>query len=148
MAQTTKRTGFTLIEAMIVLVIVAVTATYALASYRKFLLRGYRLEAVQSLLTAAAEQEKFHLAQGRYSDQLDTAAGDEPLGLPVASVTQHRKYRMAIESADAAMFRIVATPLEDGGQVDDLDCRRLSIDEGGRREARDAAGNDSTSRCW
>lgn len=148
MAQAVNRAGFTLIETMIVLVILAITASYALSSYRRHVLRSYRLEALQGLLTAAAEQEKFHLTQGHYSDRLDAAAGDDPPGLPVASLTPHRRYRMAVEFADASVFSVVATPDEHGGQVDDAECRRISIDESGRREARDSSGRDSTSRCW
>lgn len=148
MAQTANRTGFTLIEAMVTLVIVAITASYALASYRRYLVRSYRLEAVQGLLTAAAEQERFYLAHGRYSGRLDAAVGDEPPGLPVPSITPHRRYEMTIERADAGVFRLVAMPLAAGGQRDDTECRQFSIDESGRRQARDTAGNDSTSRCW
>ena len=148
MAKTAKRPGFALIEVMIALVIVAITASYALASYRRHLLRSYRIEAVQALLAAAAEQEKFHLANGHYADRLDSGAGDDPPGLPVASRTPHRRFLLAIEFADAAGFRIVATPLEGGGQDDDLDCRQISIDESGRRQAISASGGDATARCW
>ncbi len=148
MAQIANRTGFSLIEVMVALVIVAITATYALTSYRRYLVRSYRLEAVQGLLAAAAEQEKFHLAHGRYSDRLDSVIGDEPPGLPVASITPHRRYEMAIELADAGVFRLVALPLANSGQGDDTGCRQFSIDESGRRQAHDSAGNDSTSRCW
>jgi len=148
MAQAANRTGFTLIEMMIVLVILAITASYALSSYRRHLVRGYRLEAMQGLLAAAAEQEKFYLTQGHYSDRLDAVAGDDPPGLPVASVTPHRRYRLAIEFADASAFRVVALPNEHGGQADDVECRRISIDESGRREAQDSTGRDSTPRCW
>ena len=148
MAQIANRTGFTLIEVMIALVIVAIVTSYALASYRRYLLRSYRLEAVESLLTAAAAQERFHLAHGHYSDRLDTAVGDEPPGLQVPSITPQRRYTMTIEFADASVFRIVAAPVTDGGQWHDRDCRQLSIDESGRRQARDSAGNDSTTRCW
>jgi len=129
-------------------VIVAITASFALASYRRYLVRSYRLEAVQGLLTAAAEQEKFHLAHGRYSDRLDSVIGDEPPGLAVASITPHRRYAMTIEFADAGVYSLAAVPLANGGQMDDTDCRRFSIDESGRRLARDTAGNDSTNRCW
>jgi type IV pilus assembly protein PilE len=140
MAQATNRTGFTLIEVMVVLVIVAITASYALASYRRYLLRGYRLEAVESLLTAAAEQEKFYLAHSRYSDMLAE--------LRIPSITPRRRYEITIELADARVFKIVAMALSDGGQRDDKDCRQFSIDESGRRWAGDSAGNDSTNRCW
>jgi len=148
MAQITNRTGFTLIEVLVALVIVAITASYAFASYRRYLVRSYRLEAVQALLTAAAEQEKFHLAYGRYSDKLDAVIGNEPAGLPVASITPHRRYEMTIELAAAGVFRLVAIPLTNGGQGNDTDCRQFSIDESGRRQARDSTGTDSTNRCW
>ena len=148
MAQAADRSGFTLIEFMIALVIVAITASFALASYRHYVLRSYRLEAVESLLTAAAEQEKFHLAHGRYSDRLDAGVEDEPPGLRVPSITPRRRYALMIERADAGIFRIVATPLENGDQRDDTDCREFTIDESGRRQSRDSAGSDSTNRCW
>ena len=148
MAKIAKRTGFTLIELMVALAIVAITSLFALSSYRRFLVRSYRLEAVQGLLTAAAEQEKFHLGNGRYSDRLDSTDGDEPPGLPVSSITPHRRYQMTVDFADAGAFRLVALPLADGGQADDAECRQFSIDESGRRAARDSMGSDSTNRCW
>ena len=148
MAQIAKRSGFTLIELVIALVIVAITALFGLASYRRYLVRSYRLEAVQGLLTIAAEQEKFHLGNGRYSDRLDCKDDDVPPGLPVSSLTPHGRYRMTVEFADAATFRLVALPRADGGQIDDKACRQFSIDESGRREARDSTGSDSTNRCW
>lgn len=145
MAQTRPAAGFTLIEVAIALAVVAITTTIAIASYRGYQLRAYRVEAVQALLAAAAEQEKFHLAHGQYGDRLDTAAGSDPPGLPVASRTPRGRYRLVIESANASAFRIVALV---ANERDDPLCPRMSIDESGRRGALDAAGRDSTIRCW
>ena len=148
MAKFANRTGFSLIEVMVALVIVAITATYAVASYRRYIVRSYRLDAIQGLLAAAAEQERFHLAHGRYSDRLNASSGDEPPGLLVPSITPHRRYELAVELADAGAFRLVAAPLANGGQAGDTECRRFSIDESGLRQARDSGGSDSTNRCW
>jgi type IV pilus assembly protein PilE len=145
MAQARSPTGFTLIEVVIALAVVAITTLIAASSYRRYVLRSHRVEAVQSLLVAAAEQEKFHLAHGSYGDRLDAAAGDEPPGLPVASRTPGGHYTLAVELASAAEFRVVATAAN--GRADP-DCRRLSIDESGRRAAWDARGADNTRRCW
>lgn len=145
MAQTRLAPGFTLIEVAIALAVVAITTTLAMASYRGHLLRGYRVEALQALLAAAAEQEKFHLAHGHYGDRLDSAAGSEPPGLPVASRTPRGRYRLVVEAADASVFRIVAIVAD---ERDDPLCPRMFIDESGRRSATDAEGRDSTRQCW
>lgn len=137
--------GFTLIELMIALAIVAITMSFAVSSYRGYLLRNHRIEAAHALLAAAAEEEKFHLAHGRYSERLDGAAGSDAPGLPVASTTPHGRYRLSVEVADAARFRIVATAAD--GHPDPL-CAVYSIDESGRRHARGPDGADNTGRCW
>jgi prepilin-type N-terminal cleavage/methylation domain-containing protein len=145
MAQNRPAAGFTLIEIAIALTVVAITTTFAIASYRGHFVRADRVEAVHALLAAAAEQEKFHLAHGRYGDRLDAVAGSQPPGLPVASRTPRGRYRLAIEMADASAFRIVASTSSGSG---DRLCARLFIDESGRRAAMDIEGRDSTVKCW
>jgi hypothetical protein len=65
--------------------------------------------------------------------------------LPVASSTAHGRYRLAVESADAAGYLLVALPAASDA---DPVCARFSIDESGRRQARDRDGRDSTGSCW
>lgn len=141
----TAAAGFTLIEVMIALAIVAITTSFAIVSYRGHVQRSHRVEAAHALLAAAAEQEKFYLSHGRYGERLDGTVGGDPPALPVASATPHGRYRLAVESADAAGFLIVALPAANHA---DPHCARFSIDESGRREARDREGRDSTGRCW
>ncbi|MEX1994270.1 MAG: type IV pilin protein [Steroidobacteraceae bacterium] len=145
MAQAPHSAGFTLIELMIALAVVAITTSFAVASYRGHLLRSHRIEAAHALLGAAAEQEKFHLANGRYGDRLDAIAGGGPPGLTTASRTAHGRYRLSVEWADASRYRIVATTTVERG---DPLCARMFIDESGRRGALNAGGGDSTAKCW
>ena len=109
MAQARAAAGFTLIEVVIALAVVAITTTIAAATYRNHLRRSHRAEAVYALLLAATEQEKFHLAHGSYGNRLDAAVGDDPPGLPVASRTPGGHYALAVATATAAEFRVVAT---------------------------------------
>jgi len=145
MAQARTAAGFTLIEIVVTLAIVAITTTIAASSYRRYVQRSHRVEAAHALLAAAAEQEKFHLANGRYGDRLDASPGEDPPGLPVASRTPGGHYALAVVAATAAGFRVVATAAADRA---DPQCRSMSIDESGRRTAIDAQGADSTGRCW
>jgi type IV pilus assembly protein PilE len=145
MAQARTAAGFTLIELVVALAVVAITTMIAASSYRSHILRSHRIEAVQALLVAATEQEKFHLSNGTYGNRLDAHAGDVPPGIPVASRTPGGHYALSVAFADAATYRIIATAAS--GSADPL-CQVLSIDESGRRAAADSRGADSTGRCW
>jgi type IV pilus assembly protein PilE len=145
MAQARTAAGFTLIELVVALAVVAITTMIAASSYRGHILRSHRVQAVQALLVAATEQEKFHLSNGTYAIRLDAVPGREPPGIPVASQTPGGHYALSIARADAMAFRIVATA---AGESADPLCQALSIDESGRRAATDARGADTTGRCW
>jgi type IV pilus assembly protein PilE len=145
MAQAQPDAGFTLIEVVIALAIVAITTTIAFASYRGHLERTHRSEAIQALLGVAAEQEKFYLANGRYSATLDAGPGDDPPGLRSASRTAHGRYRLIVEAADAVGYRAVAITARNLGNPQ---CHRIFIDESGRRGASDAVGADTSAHCW
>lgn len=145
MAQAHPAAGFTLIELLMALAILAITTAIAAASYRAQLHRGHRSEAVQALLAVAVEQEKFHLANGRYGERLDASPGEDPPGLPVASRTPGGHYQITVPAATAAEYRVVATASGRGG---DPACARFVLDEVGRRSATNASGADSTARCW
>jgi type IV pilus assembly protein PilE len=145
MAQARTAAGFTLIEIVIALAIVAITTTFAVSSYRRHMIRSERVEAAQALLAVAAEQEKFHLSLGFYGDRLDGVRGAAPPGIPVASMTPRRRYRLRIDAADAAGFIVTAERIERDA---DPDCVTLSIDESGRRQARNGANQDTTAQCW
>jgi type IV pilus assembly protein PilE len=145
MAQARTAAGFTLIELVVALAVVAVTTMIAASTYRGHVLRSHRIAAVQALLVVAAEQEKFHLSNGTYGDRLDARAGDVPPGIPVASRTPGGHYALSVTAADAAAYRVVAIAVS--ASADPM-CRVLSIDESGRRAASDSRGADTTGRCW
>ena len=145
MAQARPTAGYTLIEIVISLAIVALTTTFAVSSYRHHMVRSHRVEAAQALLAVAAEQEKFHLSNGSYGDRLDAGRGDDPPGIPVSSTTPRGFYRLRIAGVDAAGFVATAERVDRDA---DPACVTLSLDQSGRRQARDGADRDTTSLCW
>ena len=58
--------GFTLIEMMIVVAVIAILSAIALPSYREYVARGYRAEARAGLMQAAHWLERVATATGSY----------------------------------------------------------------------------------
>lgn len=139
--------GFTLIEAMTVVVVLAILAAIAVPSYRSYLLRAQRTEATTTLLRIAAAQEKYFLQHNRYTADL---AAPSPAGLGQPVVTERGFYdiSVALTEPDGSGFRVTARPRPGGGQRDDSLCTRFSLDHNGLRGAWNAADADVTASCW
>jgi type IV pilus assembly protein PilE len=130
--------GFTLIELMIVVVVVAILASIAIPSYRQYVLRTNRTEAKRTLLNVAAAQEKFYLQNNTYAgpSALETAP---PGGLGIGDTTENRHYAVVIGTGDASAFSATATA--QGGQTDDSSCASFTINQAGVKTATNAD-------CW
>jgi type IV pilus assembly protein PilE len=70
--------GFTLIELMIVIVIVAVLVGIALPAYRDQIIRGHRASAKAEMLEIANRQEQYLLSNRIYAIGLSTIAYTTP----------------------------------------------------------------------
>lgn len=149
MRRRVRMRGLTLIELLIAMVIVAVLATIAIPSYRSHIVRTQRTDAISALLNVQAAQEKYFLQHNRYTNQLTAAP---PAGLGLRDTSENGYYTLEIEvpagSAEPDAYRVIARPRAGTGPADDERCQLFSIDQNGRRYARDAQGNDRTTECW
>jgi len=139
MKRTTR--GFTLIELMITLVIVAILAGIAVPSYRNYVLRSHRIEATAALLKVAAAQEKFYLQNNTYTDNVGDVAG---LGFSTTDdtdnfVTDNGWYTITVTDADNEGFTLTAEA--EGDQANDTDCTDFTLESSGAKSA-------SGDGCW
>jgi type IV pilus assembly protein PilE len=91
-----RQTGFTMIELMIVVVIVAILAAIALPSYSEYILRSKLVEAFSALSDARVKMEQSFQDNRRYAtvaggavcpaSAIPTAAGLKYFGAPVCVV--------------------------------------------------------------
>lgn len=126
--------GVTLIELMIVVAIVAILGTVAVANYRGHVLRSNRAEAKSALLRIQAEQEKYYLNMHVYAATLAL--------LRTAATTERQLYTIRLNpDADGNGYTAQATAT--GSQTADTDCPTFSIDETGNRLPAPGASN-----CW
>lgn len=128
------RSGFTLLELTIALLIVSIPLGLALPSYHRHVQRGQRAEAVRMLLAAAACEERVRAHSGYYDTSRCLDAFDSP----------HYSLR-AVPPGDpaAAGFTLIAEPRAAGS---DDPCGALSLDQSGRRGI--SADEQHLARCW
>ena len=127
--------GFTLIELMIVLAIVALIIAFGYPSYRTQVLQANRSDGMIFVLEIADRQERF------YSDRSTYTTDITDLGY-ANTTSPDGKYTVAITddpSNDITLtYRITATP--QGNQADDT-CDSFTVDSLGTRTS-------SPDGCW
>ena len=126
--------GFSLVELLVVVAIMAILATISVASYRRYILRANRTEARIALLSVQAAQEKFFLQNNTYATDIATTIAAPPAGLGVAldasGFTPGGHYQLAFTAATATTYTLQATAT--GTQVkDDAACQTFSVNEQG-----------------
>lgn len=139
--------GFSLIELMIVVVIIAILAGIALPSYQQYSLRARRAVATAELLEVLSLQEQFFLNNKQYATDLTNlnyganqyyinSEGDETTA--AAAI-----YEIKLATgATTSEFDLEAVPQH--SQADDTQCGTLTLTHLGERKA--SAG--STAKCW
>ena len=55
----TAQTGFTLVELMITLAVIAIITSFSVVSYRQYVRRANRVDATSALLHLSAAQERY-----------------------------------------------------------------------------------------
>jgi type IV pilus assembly protein PilE len=141
MAMQERTRGFTLIELMIALVIVAILAGIAVPSYRNFVLRSHRIEATAALLKVAAAQEKFYLQNNTYTTNVGDVSGLAFTDTDSTDKfdTENAWYEIKVTAADDEAFTLTATAK--GDQTNDSDCTSFGLESSGKKTA-------STDKCW
>lgn len=128
-------TGFTLIELMIVVAVVAILTTIAYPSYQDAMRKSRRAQAKADLVEYAAMAERFRTVENKYTGfTLQFTQSPREAGATA-------RYTLSADMA-AHTFLITATPTS--GQDADR-CGTLTIDHTGKKTASGAA---PLSECW
>jgi type IV pilus assembly protein PilE len=125
--------GFTLIESVIAVAIIAFLAGIAYPGYISHVKRVYRAEIVVLLTEQAQHLERFHARNGSFIDASGVSAGND-------------RYRItaALNPQD---YRLVATPVADSLMASDP-CGDFSLTSTGARANPGAAPHMSRKACW
>jgi type IV pilus assembly protein PilE len=119
-----RQTGFTLIELMIAVGVVAILAAIAYPSYQESVRKGRRGAAQAELVGVAQMLERHRTTNATYA-----GLGGFPRDYPT---TGQAYYVIDVEDATATTFTATATPKAGTDQVKDR-CGILTIDQSGAR---------------
>lgn len=133
----TRTSGFTLIELMIVVAVVAILAGAAIAAYDWATVKSRRNSAAACTLESAQLVERF------YTTRLTYTGAPGPGGDCVTQLTGHYGFALNV-AADGRSYTITATP-ENAQQTKDTECAALSIDQTGQKTT---TGTGSPQDCW
>lgn len=143
-----SRRGFTLIELMIAVAILAIIVSIALPSYRNYILKAHRTAAKTTLVELQARQEGHYVDRRRYATTLTSLGYPanpswiSAAGEPDTEQTDRSIYRIVLSEVTPNGYRLDAIPV--GAQADDERCGSLSLIASGRKQASGSDGVD----CW
>ena len=146
--------GFTLIELMIAVVVIAILAGLAFPSYMNSLRKGRRAEAFAALAAVQQAQERWRANKPGYASDLTSAS---PTGLGLQSTTGGGLYGISIvtdSSTISTTYEAVATAASGKSQENDGNCAKLGVKmEGGNltyggTTVSGTLSYTSTNPCW
>jgi type IV pilus assembly protein PilE len=141
MRASVTRRGFTLIELMIVVGIIALLAAIAYPSYTAQVTKGNRTEGKTAVLKTAQVLERYYTTNNTYTTNLAT------IGMPTYSgdTSAASKYDLQVNPGAAGIatsFTIIATP-----RFADAKCGSLTYNQAGQKGMQ--LNTDSVvSDCW
>lgn len=133
--------GFTLIEMMITVAIVAILAAVAYPSYTEHIRKSRRVDAKAALLDVAAKEERFSSLQNRYSET-PSDIGYVGAAFPIDIVSSGTAYYQLNVRLVGTGYVAAAAPI--GAQLDD-GCGTFTIDNTGTQTV---SGPKTTAECW
>jgi len=146
--------GFTLVELLIAVVVVAILAAVALPAYQDSVRKSRRTEAFAALTTVQQAQERWRSNRASYAAELTAGPTDDPPGLGLPATTSNGYYTLSIDAASATGYTVTATGADGTSQAADGNCRRLRVRVAGGNIFYGSAPADGSfdesagNRCW
>ena len=129
----TRSKGFTLLELMITVAVIAILAAVAYPSYSEYVAKSRRATTAGLLLQSQQWMERFYTEKGLYSGAQNLGSGND-------------QYLITHDLADHA-FLLTATRREGSSMAGDA-CGNFSLAHTGVKAISQAAPDLTVQQCW
>jgi type IV pilus assembly protein PilE len=146
--------GFTLIETLVVVMIIAVLAATAIPAYQDSVRQSRRSDAFAALAAVQHAQERWRGHRMTYAASVTAAPTDDPPGLGLPGTSSKGYYSLAVSGASATGYTVMATALPGTSQSHDGPCQRLRVRVTGGNLFHGSAAAEGEfdesdgNRCW
>lgn len=131
MTRLSKQKGFSIVEIIVVLIILAILIFALTPAYRSYQIRANRSDGIKSILAIQIAQEKYRIGATTYAPLSSIWTGTN---------SYEGYYRMGVSNVSGATYTITATGLS--SQTGDTGCTTLTLTS--------SNGNaiNSPANCW
>jgi type IV pilus assembly protein PilE len=138
-----RQRGFSLIELLVVVMIIAVLAAVAIPAWSRYGFRARRADAQEILMRIANQQERWYATNNRYGALTDLGYSGDPVS------SDKGFYQVSLGTsigATGSTFTVTATPQTT--QRNDV-CGTLSINSAGVKSPSPTDATKNTNgNCW
>ncbi|MFC4892322.1 type IV pilin protein [Pseudofrancisella aestuarii] len=133
-----KHTGFSLVELMVVIAIVAILATVAVPLYSNYVQNNNRRDATSALMAASLAEDNFFIRNDEYSSDLSAI---------YRTTTDGNFYTLSVslpnlEADPPENYDYRLTAIAIGSQQSDTECATISLEVDG------AIQRKTPTACW
>lgn len=148
-----SKAGFTLVELLIVMAIVAILGVIAVPSYRNYVVGARQNSAQQALLRMAGAMENCYSLNQTYEDCIDTNNSENNDFLKANDIESYYKLSVGEKRTKVTARDFVVAVQAKGGQANDVadSCKVLAVDRLGRKLIASSSGTlsvDANNTCW
>ncbi|MCH9770233.1 MAG: prepilin-type N-terminal cleavage/methylation domain-containing protein [Gammaproteobacteria bacterium] len=102
------KTGFSIMEIMIAITIVAILIAIAFPSYQEYIHKSHRIEGIHTLLAIQLAEEKYRVNNASYGSLTDVWGG--------VTSSENGYYNLSISNLSATSYTLTATATGDQAQ--------------------------------
>lgn len=157
--QPRRSAGFTLIELMIAVVVIAILAAIAIPAFTDAVRKSRRSDAFAALSTLQQAQERWRSNNQEYAELANTATPPAPAnGLGLSTTSPAAYYSISQSDVTATGYTAIAVAASDKSQAGDTGCQVMAVElTGGNLIYGSAAtvsgldmsaSNPDAARCW
>jgi type IV pilus assembly protein PilE len=128
--------GFTLIELVVTMGVIAILAAIAYPNYLAYTQRGNRTDATRNMLLIGQALERCYSQTFSYIGCAN---------VPASTTTTF--YTISLATPTASQYTLTAVP-NGLPQTGDSTCQTFTMSSGGVQTATDSGGADQTTKCW